>query len=198
MTSQQRKAIPKAVRDAVLAEYRHRCAICASDRPQLHHIDEDRTNNDPANLIPLCPNCHLTDQHDPTAPVDHDRMRLFRRFKDPAILSEQFVPLWRRCTFIVRAESTPGQVLSDAAEELCAFVQELEKGAFYANRLKELVGPFAHPHVWLLNDMTSRDFQRIRHEDAELDRTRILNSRDEALGLVVELLRYQEWKIGKR
>ena len=29
---------------------------------QVHHIDEDKSNNDPENLIILCPNCHsMTD-----------------------------------------------------------------------------------------------------------------------------------------
>jgi len=25
---------------------------------EAHHLDEDKTNNDPSNLIPLCPNHH--------------------------------------------------------------------------------------------------------------------------------------------
>ena len=36
-----------------------RCAICGFDRiVAIHHIDEDHSNNDPINLIPLCPNHH--------------------------------------------------------------------------------------------------------------------------------------------
>jgi hypothetical protein len=49
-----RVSIPKPIRDRVLKEYHHRCAIRGEDNPQLHHIDEDPSNNDPLNLIPLC------------------------------------------------------------------------------------------------------------------------------------------------
>ncbi len=45
-----------------LTEYPHKCAICGWDEDvdilQVHHIDEDRTNNDINNLIILCPTCH--------------------------------------------------------------------------------------------------------------------------------------------
>lgn len=35
------------------------CALCKFDKiVAVHHIDEDRKNNDPKNLIPLCPNHH--------------------------------------------------------------------------------------------------------------------------------------------
>ena len=59
-----RKVIPQPVQNAVLKEFNHRCAFCGKDRPHLHHIDEDPSNNDALNIIPLCPNCHVTDQHD--------------------------------------------------------------------------------------------------------------------------------------
>ena len=35
--------MPKAVKEDVLAEYSHLCAVCARPNPQLHHIDEDNT-----------------------------------------------------------------------------------------------------------------------------------------------------------
>jgi hypothetical protein len=35
------------------------CAICGFDKiVAVHHIDENHNNNDPHNLIPLCPNHH--------------------------------------------------------------------------------------------------------------------------------------------
>lgn len=41
------------------------CQRCGyGDHPEIlhvHHINRDRTNNDPSNLICLCPNCHDTD-----------------------------------------------------------------------------------------------------------------------------------------
>ncbi|MDQ3011542.1 MAG: HNH endonuclease, partial [Acidobacteriota bacterium] len=78
----------------MLKEFNYRCAICAIDNPQLHHIDETPSNNDPMNLVPLCPNCHLIDQHNPTRTLDPIKLSLFRKFKDPFILKSQFDPLF--------------------------------------------------------------------------------------------------------
>ena len=42
--------------------YEHKCAICGWDEDEdvleVHHIDEDRSNNNEDNLIILCPICH--------------------------------------------------------------------------------------------------------------------------------------------
>lgn len=45
----------------------HKCELCALelwlDKPimlELHHVDGDRTNNNPENISLLCPNCHST------------------------------------------------------------------------------------------------------------------------------------------
>lgn len=39
--------------------YEKKCAVCGEDRVvDVHHIDENRNNNDPSNLIFLCPNHH--------------------------------------------------------------------------------------------------------------------------------------------
>src|ERR1035441_2967653 len=87
----RRPAILRPARERVLSEFCHRCPICGGEKPQVHHIDENPTNNDLLNLLPLCPNCHLTDQHNPTAPMVPAKLALFRKFKDPTILSPQFV-----------------------------------------------------------------------------------------------------------
>ena len=43
-------------------EYPHRCFICGWDEDErileVHHNDEDRTNNELTNLTILCPTCH--------------------------------------------------------------------------------------------------------------------------------------------
>lgn len=39
----------------------HRCGYKEFDcSVQIHHIDENRKNNDKSNLIPLCANCHMS------------------------------------------------------------------------------------------------------------------------------------------
>src|SRR5262249_54052945 len=129
--SNKREAIPRAVRDSVLKEFNHRCGICGKDRPQVHHIDENPANNDPSNLIPLCPNCHLTDQHDPTRPIPSAKLQLFRKYKDPTILKPQFHPLFTRLQFLDNIDSIPTtHDLSRKAEELVLFVAVLEMGRF--------------------------------------------------------------------
>lgn len=49
-------------RDLAFRNYTHECAICHwkddEEILQVHHIDEDRQNNNLNNLIILCPNCH--------------------------------------------------------------------------------------------------------------------------------------------
>ena len=104
MTVRRRPAIPALIRKGVLSEFNQRCAICGADRPHVHHIDANPRNSDPLNLIPLCPNCHLTDQHNPTASMHPEKLRLFRRYKDPLILSHQFEPVFRRMRFLWEPE----------------------------------------------------------------------------------------------
>lgn len=49
----------KAVRTAILARDRSRCAVCgAHGHLHVHHIDRDPTNDVPDNLITLCETCH--------------------------------------------------------------------------------------------------------------------------------------------
>lgn len=39
--------------------HKHECIICGENRIiDVHHFDENKNNNDPSNLIPLCPNHH--------------------------------------------------------------------------------------------------------------------------------------------
>ena len=39
--------------------WERKCVICSFDKiVEVHHLDENRNNNDPKNLVPLCPNHH--------------------------------------------------------------------------------------------------------------------------------------------
>lgn len=56
----KRPSIPRSLSDAVLYKSARACCVCRQ-RPagvQVHHIDDDPTNNIEANLAALCPNCH--------------------------------------------------------------------------------------------------------------------------------------------
>lgn len=49
-------------RRSAFLSYPHRCAICGYDEfeegLEVHHVDEDRSNNDVSNLVILCATCH--------------------------------------------------------------------------------------------------------------------------------------------
>jgi len=190
-----REAIPKKVKDALLDEYDHRCAVCAGDRPHVHHIDEDSSNNDLQNLLPLCPNCHLRDQHNPTRKIDVPKLRLFREYKDPAILKPQFHPIYARQLFLdsVAPSEEPTAQLERAAKELIEFVEAFEMGQFYAKRLVELLGPLHRPRMVSLGGGVDPQYDREIREERRDYRVKLISNREAARALLVELLRYQRW-----
>jgi hypothetical protein len=162
-----RKKTPKSIREAVLGEYNHRCAVCGGDRPQIHHIDEDHSNNDPLNLLPLCPNCHLTDQHNPTAKIPIGILKLFRKYKDPAILTPQFQPLFNRMPWLcrpkTRVDSPPGTILDRSREDFRRFINCLNMGNYYGREIDNAMDSSASAGP------------------------------EKAEQLTIEMLRYQEW-----
>ena len=171
-----RTKIPTKIKNEVLKEFRHRCAICGGNNmPQMHHIDEDPSNHNPMNLIPLCPNCHLSDQHDPTGNVDPGILHLFRKFKDPTILSPPFHAFYRRFSFLLNIDSdvehiTPAD--NSAFYDLTYFMESLEMGEYYSYHLFRLLadgGRLLEPYFLKTN-------------------------RDEAITLLIELLRFQNWE----
>jgi hypothetical protein len=189
-----RVSIPRVTSDQVLKEFSHRCARCAADRPQLHHIDEDPSNNDPMNLIPLCPNCHLTDQHDPTRHIDPGILKIFRVYRDPTILKPQFQPLFVRMCFLetVSDDSDVGK-LQEKATELVDFLQELQMGTFYAKKIGALVDK---PPVATFStgrpgerESNNRLYRQREHEY----RHQLRDNHTRAYELLVELLRFQKW-----
>ena len=58
MTMPKRVQIPEKTRIELMAKANNRCCVCQTPFFQIHHIDGDRSNNNPDNLAPLCPNCH--------------------------------------------------------------------------------------------------------------------------------------------
>ena len=191
----KRVPVSKAVKEKVLAEFNHRCAVCAADRPQIDHIDEDPSNNDPMNLLPLCPNCHLTDKHNPTSRTEIKKLVLFRCFKDPAILSPKFHPLYLRLGFLAPIEPSDAPVgdLEKQANELVDFVRALNIGSFYAQQLE---GHLKQPNRVYMRSLGSGydpEYDNQVKKDNRKYRQQLINSKEIVTGLVVELLRYQEW-----
>lgn len=193
--TKSRTQIPRKIRDQVLKEFNYRCAICGADQPHIHHIDENPSNNDPENLIPLCPNCHLGDQHDPTKKIEPDKLILFRRHKDPTILTPQFHPLFLRLKFLDAVEdNADADELDRNAIELIEFVNELEMGSFYGKRLSELIRkPYAVGGFVLGDSYSERMYQEAQKEHDQEYRMQLRQVRENVLTLVVELLRYQQW-----
>lgn len=190
-----RESIPKKLRDTLLDEYDHRCAVCGGDRPHVHHIDEDATHNELSNLLPLCPNCHLRDQHNPTRKIDIPKLQIFRKFKDPAVLKPQFHPIYLRQTFldtIIPGDSSVGEI-ELLAKELIEFVHVLEMGEFYGKRLKELVGPLQNVFIMSLNAGPDPHYEKQRRHANQNYREKLISNREPAKALLVELLRYQSW-----
>jgi hypothetical protein len=191
-----RKAIPKHIRESVLQEFNHRCAVCGKERPQVHHIDENPSNNDQFNLLPLCPNCHLLDQHAPTTPINPTKLQLFRRFKDPTILAPQFEPLFGRLGFLMAlTEASFDKEDAEAkAKELISFVAALEMGSFYGKELERLVKRPLHARVWS-TDTPDYLFKKWAQEEREEYFQKLDKGREQIISLVVELLRYQKWAV---
>lgn len=192
--SKKRVSVPSSVKGAVLREFNHRCAICGADRPQIHHIDENPGNNDPGNLLPICPNCHLTDQHNPTVPTNPEKLALFRQYKDPAILSPQFEPLFARLTFLARiTDRTHVEELGKKVDELLAFVIHLEMGKFYARAISELLKAPSRGSVTILGGPPDPHEEEEEREFDSDYRQQLRSAQPEVYRLVVELLRYQNW-----
>lgn len=193
--TKSRTQIPAKTRDSVLKEFRHRCAMCGGEAPQLHHIDEKPNNNEPSNLLPLCPNCHLRDQHDPTASIEIEKLKLFRKFKDPTILKTQFHPLFKRMKFLYELDSNSNFFyLSSKSNELIEFVASLKMGDFYTKRISALMDPPRHVYERYRTcepDPGNEKFKEKRRQEYIEQLGKVRAAVEE---LIVELLRYQEWK----
>ena len=190
-----RESIPKKVKENLLDEYNHKCAVCGSDRPHVHHVNEDPSDNSIDNLLPLCPNCHLSDQHNPTRKFDIPKLQLFRKYKDPVILKPQFHPIYTRQLFLmgVMFGDDPVDAIERQAEELVEFVGMLEMGGFYSKRLSELIGPLNRAMIMSLDAGPDENYNRqVRSANSDY-RNKVISNRENAIALLVELLRYQDW-----
>lgn len=62
------------LRKSIIERDSYRCRVCASDDLDLevHHIDYDRANNDPGNLVTLCGDCHRGIHQERYKPWEHE------------------------------------------------------------------------------------------------------------------------------
>lgn len=190
-----RKQMSEKLKDSVKKEFNYKCAICGKDNPQVHHIDEDHANNDIENLLPLCPNCHLTDQHSPTRKIEIPKLKLFRKYKDPTILKSQFHPLYTRSLFLDDIEINEDNVekLIINVKELTEFIEVLNMGEFYVKRLKELLDKKSHIYTRSLSSSHDYKYERqIKVHNLEY-REQLVQNKENTLNLIIELLRYQKW-----
>lgn len=193
----QRTSIPRAVRDGILKEFSHHCARCEADKPEVHHIDEDPSNNDPLNLIPLCPNCHHNWLHSQLFAVDRRKLQLFRLHKHPLILAPQFDPLFKRLLFLDDIkDNSDTDDLRTKAGELIRLVREHAMGNFYAGKIAGLivmdrfhasfsVGLDGRVPQWYIDGKNRERPQYLQ---------KLRNSRSQVYELVVEMLSYQKWE----
>jgi hypothetical protein len=73
-------SISKAIRDQLLVEAQHRCTICSERCFEIHHIVEQSEggNDQPDNLIVMCPNCHQHRYHR-CGEFTRDQLRMYKR-----------------------------------------------------------------------------------------------------------------------
>ncbi len=188
----KRESVPAAVKEKVLREFNYLCALCGSVKPQLHHIDEDPSNSDPANLLPLCANHHITDQHNPTARIDPAKLKLFRRYKDPVILGPQFHPLFLRFAFLTSIKDDAGFDETFARiQDLIAFTEVLKMGDYYSQRFARLLRMPIEP-------LSDADIMYAKDQKLEARRLALIEFIRPKVAtveaLIVELVRYQDWQ----
>ena len=168
--------IPTRTKVAVLKCYHHKCALCRRNPPppELHHIDGNPSNNDTINILPLCPNCHSS-----IARVSPITILLFRKHGRREILSVEFEEVLKKCAFVVELSADDWIPWFIApAEDLVAFVRQLDMGKYYAPRLKRLI--WSEPEIETPTVEEYKVFHTLRCSAIE--------------NLIVDLLPHQGWQ----
>lgn len=189
-----RVSVPRSVKEKVLKEFNHRCAVCGAEKPPLHYIDEDRSNNDESNLLPLCQNAHRLDPHDPTKPLEAGKLSLLRRYRDPSVLKPEFHPIYRRLSFLDDFDATAtSEELNEKVEEAVNFLVSFEMGVYYGARVHELLRPPPCAYNFTARSGVTELMRQAELKHDEEYRHQLRQVRDEVFFLVVEMLRFQKW-----
>lgn len=171
--TKRRTHIPSGTRSNILKEYHHGCALCRQNNPtpELHHIDNDPTNHDPLNILPLCPNCHRSS-------LDPEILSLFRTYKKREILSIEFKILYSKAAAILKLSFDDYyDYCFDLDEDLTAFVRTLKKGRYYAQKLSKFIRDVP------VQELTREQWETFDHE-----------RREKIIRIIVELLPLQHWQ----
>ncbi|WP_133175411.1 HNH endonuclease signature motif containing protein [Sphingomonas oleivorans] len=155
-----RPHIPADIRRLVLVEAGHGCAlrVCGETTyVELHHIDENRENNDPANLIALC-DMHHKMAHD--GKIDRKSLRLYKERLSASRESEIVERLTRLEAQSRAAKSdlpvpeTSAEQPTDASIRKIAAprwqVQAFALGQVAITRYEKEVGVYCERHVELV------------------------------------------------
>ena len=73
----------------------------------------------------------------------------------------------------------------------------LEMGAFYAKQLRTLLNAPSYPRAYSL-DTPDETFQQWHQEEVQAHVEQLSKNRERAFALIVEMLRYQDWRTGGR
>ncbi len=174
-------------RAKVLEEYNHRCAICGGDKPHVHHIDENPSNHHILNLLPLCPNFHLTVLHSPYTEIDSKKLELFRIYKNKKILTQQFHPIFVRLKFLDSInDASDANELGNNANELIRLLNTMQNGQFFSEEISKLI---KRPSVgvWL----SGLDEDGAKRKSKYLQQ--LIDARDKVYSKIDELLHFQNW-----
>ncbi|MFN0054126.1 MAG: hypothetical protein ACKV0T_18250, partial [Planctomycetales bacterium] len=129
-----------------------------------------------------------------TAPVDREKLAMFRKHKDPAILHAKFQPLWERCRFLKEVERLELREINVARNDLAIFIRALRMGDYYAFRIGNLLEDGVPATMGLQGHNDNEHAASMRDYEATFNyQQKLVSNRESILGLIVELLRYQDW-----
>jgi 5-methylcytosine-specific restriction endonuclease McrA len=99
MSKKRRTPIPSTVAAGVLFQADRTCCVCRdrSKRVQVHHIDDDPSNNEERNLAVLCLECHGDTQTSGGfgRRLDADQVILYRDDWTESVNRRRFATMWR-------------------------------------------------------------------------------------------------------
>lgn len=178
------------MKDKILVEFNHSCVCCGALFHEVHHIDEDPSNNAEDNLIVLCPNCHQGKVHGKSIKITPEQLRLYKTTKNKGVFKPVYNAIRKRITFVEKDEyeNLTSDEISTKVKDLIGFINTLKQGEYYAQKLKSYL--CSSPAVWIIPSPDSVVNEQ-RKEFLEEHRKRIRDKKEEILRLVLECAEVQ-------